>query len=64
MGGDARRPPEQAHAAEYDALFQGVGKPEVFLYGSYYLSGLNERPLAMLRDLAASGPRATTDAKR
>jgi len=46
-----------AAAAEYDALFQGVGKPEVFLYGSYYLSGfLNERPLAALRDeLAALG---------
>ncbi|WP_395699144.1 molecular chaperone [Aquabacterium sp.] len=42
-------------AAEYDALFQGVGKPEVFLYGSFYLAGfLNERPLAQLReDLAA-----------
>ena len=38
-------------AAEYDALFGGVGKPEVFLYGSYYLSGfLNEKPLAQLRD--------------
>ena len=38
-------------AAEYDALFAGVGKPEVFLYGSYYLSGfLNEKPLALLRD--------------
>jgi TorA maturation chaperone TorD len=37
-------------AAEYDALFGGVGKPEVFLYGSYYLSGfLNEKPLALLR---------------
>jgi TorA maturation chaperone TorD len=35
---------------EYDALFQGVGKPEVFLYGSYYLTGLlNERPLVQLR---------------
>jgi TorA maturation chaperone TorD len=44
-------------AAEYDALFVGVGKPEVFLYGSYYLSGyLNEKPLAVLRaDLAALG---------
>jgi TorA maturation chaperone TorD len=40
-----------AAAAEHDALFQGVGKPEVFLYGSYYLSGcLNEKPLAVLRD--------------
>jgi TorA maturation chaperone TorD len=37
-------------AAEHDALFGGVGKPEVFLYGSYYLSGfLNEKPLALLR---------------
>jgi TorA maturation chaperone TorD len=47
----------EAAAAEYDALFGGVGKPEVFLYGSYYLAGfLNERPLAALRsDLAALG---------
>ncbi len=44
-------------AAEYEALFGGVGKPEVFLYGSYYLAGfLNEKPLALLRaDLAALG---------
>ena len=43
--------------AEHDALFHGVGKPEVFAYGSYYLSGfLNEKPLAALRtDLAALG---------
>lgn len=41
----------QAAAQEYDALFQGVGKPELFLYGSYYLAGfLNERPLVQLRD--------------
>ena len=42
---------------EFEALFGGVGKPEVFVYGSYYLSGfLNERPLALLRaDLAALG---------
>jgi TorA maturation chaperone TorD len=41
----------EATGDEYDALFQGVGKPEVFLYGSYYLAGsLNERPLALLRD--------------
>ncbi len=46
-----------AAADEYDALFGGVGKPEVFLYGSYYLSGaLNDRPLATLRtDLQALG---------
>ena len=38
-------------AAEYEALFHGVGKPEVFAYGSFYLTGfLNEQPLATLRD--------------
>ncbi|MBL0148380.1 MAG: molecular chaperone TorD family protein [Ideonella sp.] len=44
-------------AAEHEALFHGVGKPEVFAYGSYHLSGfLNERPLAVLReDLARLG---------
>lgn len=47
----------EAAADEYDALFGGVGKPEVLLYGSYYLAGfLNEKPLAELRsDLAALG---------
>ncbi len=42
---------------EYSALFGGVGKPEVYLFGSLYLSGfLNEKPLAKLRDdLAALG---------
>lgn len=36
---------------EYDDLFIGVGKPEVMLYGSYYLSGfLMEKPLAKLRE--------------
>jgi TorA maturation chaperone TorD len=44
-------------ASEYDALFGGVGKPEVYLFGSHYLSGfLNEKPLVRLRtDLAALG---------
>jgi TorA maturation chaperone TorD len=37
-------------AEEHDALFGGVGKPEIFVYASYHLSGfLNERPLAQLR---------------
>ena len=42
---------------EHDALFGGVGKPEVYLFGSHYLSGfLNEKPLAALRtDIAALG---------
>lgn len=36
---------------EFAALFEGVGKPEVFVFGSYYLSGnLNDRPLIRLRD--------------
>jgi TorA maturation chaperone TorD len=35
---------------EYDALFVGIGKPEVFLYGSYFIAGaLNEKPLVALR---------------
>jgi TorA maturation chaperone TorD len=38
-------------AAEYAALFIGVGKPDIFLYGSYYIAGfLNEKPLVALRD--------------
>lgn len=47
----------EAAAAEYAALFLGVGKAEIFLYGSYHLSGfLNEKPLAALRaDLQALG---------
>lgn len=44
-------------AQEYGTLFGGVGKPEVYLFGSHYLSGfLNEKPLVQLRDdLAALG---------
>lgn len=44
-------------AAEFTTLFQGVGKPEVFVFGSFYLAGaLNDRPLAELRtDLQALG---------
>jgi TorA maturation chaperone TorD len=49
----------QAESArvEYEALFIGVGKPEVMLYGSWYLSGfLMEKPLVELRnDLAKLG---------
>lgn len=49
---------------EFDALFQGVGKPEIFVYGSFHLSGfLNEKPLAELRaDLATLG--LTRDTQR
>ncbi len=46
-----------AAAAEHEALFYAVGRPEVFAYGSFYLTGfLNEQPLASLRtDLARLG---------
>jgi TorA maturation chaperone TorD len=46
-----------AAAREFDALFQSVGKPDIFVFGSFYLSGtLNDRPLVHLRnDLAALG---------
>ncbi len=49
--GVARELGDAAIQTEYDDLFGGVGKPEVFLYGSHYLSGfLNEKPLVKLRD--------------
>ena len=53
----ARAQSLEAVAQEHDALFGGVGKPEVYLFGSHYLSGfLNEKPLAALRtELAALG---------
>jgi TorA maturation chaperone TorD len=53
----ARAMDDKAVAAEYDSLFGGVGKPEIYLFGSHYLSGfLNDRPVARLRsDLAALG---------
>ena len=59
-----RSPTAAVAAQEWDALFGGVGKPELFLYGSYHLAGfLNERPLAALRDdLARLG--LTRDARR
>ena len=47
----------QSAADEFAALFLGVGKPAVFAYASYHLSGfVNEKPLAQLRsDLARLG---------
>jgi TorA maturation chaperone TorD len=53
----AREQPLAATCDEYDALFGGMSKPEVYLFGSHYLSGfLNEKPLAALRsDIAALG---------
>ena len=42
---------------EYEKLFIGVGRPEVMLFGSYYLAGfMMEKPLALLRgDVAQMG---------
>ncbi len=53
----ARSLSQRQIADEYTRLFGGVGKPEVYLFGSHYLSGfLNEKPLVRLRDdLAALG---------
>lgn len=55
--GSVRVQDDRTIAREYDALFGGVGKPEIYLFGSHYLSGfLNERPLVKLRtDLAGLG---------
>jgi TorA maturation chaperone TorD len=53
----AQRHSAQQVQDEYDALFGGVGRPEVLLFGSHYLSGfLNEKPLIALRgELARLG---------
>jgi TorA maturation chaperone TorD len=46
----ARRLDRATIVDEFDALFQGIGKPEIFLYSSFHLAGkLNERPLVDLR---------------
>ena len=48
--GASRESDDAAVTQEFDRLFGGVGKPEVYLYGSHYLSGfLNEKPLVRLR---------------
>lgn len=50
-------------SAEFNSLFGGVGKPEVYLFGSHYLSGfLNEKPLVRLRDDLADLGLARSDA--
>jgi len=53
----ARQCSDKEIANEYNNLFGGVGKPEVYLYASHYVSGfLNDKPVARLRDdLAALG---------
>lgn len=50
----AREHANQKIADEHAQLFGGVGKPEVYLFGSHYLSGfLNEKPLVRLRTALA-----------
>jgi TorA maturation chaperone TorD len=59
----AREMDDKAISREYEALFGGVGKPEVYLFGSHYLSGfLNEKPLVRLRDSLAKLGLARDDA--
>jgi len=49
--GMARETGVTAAHGEYDALFGGIGKPEILLFGSHYLSGfLNDKPLVQLRN--------------
>ncbi|MGZ8259249.1 MAG: TorD/DmsD family molecular chaperone [Caldimonas sp.] len=51
----ARRLPREEIAREFDRLFQGIGKPEIFLYGSFHVAGsLNEKPLVDLRHALGS----------
>ncbi|MBE2244254.1 MAG: molecular chaperone TorD family protein [Burkholderiaceae bacterium] len=48
----SRRLPLDAVRAEYATLFEAIGKPEVFLYASYFVTGaLNDKPLVVLRDV-------------
>lgn len=55
--GAARAFDDASIQAEYTTLFGGIGKPEVYLFSSHYLSGfLNDKPVAALRgDLARLG---------
>jgi TorA maturation chaperone TorD len=46
----ARRLDVAQIAREHAALFEGVGKPDIVLYGSFYLAGqLHEKPLVEVR---------------
>ncbi len=49
--------PEDALSEEYAAVFVGMGRPPVMLYGSFYMAGfMMEKPLAALRqDLGKLG---------
>lgn len=63
--GVSRDMSDEEVAEEYDTLFGGVGKPELYLFGSHYLSGfLNEKPLVNLRDDLAELGLARDEAMR
>jgi TorA maturation chaperone TorD len=49
-----------AAAAEHEALFHGVGKPEIFLHGSFYLSAHVQTWLVDLCNAVQTHPRADT----
>lgn len=55
--GVAREMDDLSIQNEHHALFGGLGKPEVYVFASHFLTGfLNEKPLAKMRtDLAALG---------
>lgn len=64
--GAAQRLSNEAIHREYEQLFVAVGKPEVWLQGSFYLAGaLHEKPLAALRtalnDLGLERPPEVVD---
>jgi TorA maturation chaperone TorD len=50
----SRRRTREQVVQEHDALFMGIGKPDIFLYASHHIAGaLNEKPLVALRDSLA-----------
>lgn len=57
LGAAAAAATSDSARREYEALFVAVGRPQVVLYASWYLTGfMMEKPLAALRDdLAALG---------
>ena len=61
----ARRLSRDEIAREYERLFEAVGKPEIFLYGSFHIAGrLNEKPLVALRHTLRELAIARNDAVR
>ncbi|MDE2254082.1 MAG: molecular chaperone TorD family protein [Betaproteobacteria bacterium] len=57
LGDKARLVSQEMASEEFETLFGGIGRPAVYVYGSYYLAGaLHEKPLARLRsDLQTLG---------